>query len=173
VSYNEWWDAENVSLGETEYNLAKSAWNSAFFSGYDNGVAESKDDIKFWNDAFLEQRESADNYIKEMRLEFGAMVHERDEQIKVLREALEDANWMCRSAYSIVNAEFLNRDWPAFRVRLGESLKRQYRVMYPQTYGDGMTEENDKSFLRQQQDELRRADFEEEMRLDAFGSKHE
>ena len=41
------------------------------------------------------------------------------------------------------------------------------------TFADGMTEEDDKSFLRHQQDELRRADFEEEMRLDAFGSKHE
>ena len=100
-------------------------------------------------------------------------IEQQAEQIKVLREALDDANWMCRSAYTIVNAEFLNRDWPSFRVKLRESLKRQHAAMYPEMYADGMTEEDDKSFLRHQQDELRRADFEEEMRLDAFGSKHE
>ena len=74
-------------------------------------------DIKF--EYVSTQLDDANKVIASLRAECDA-----------LRAALKDANDLCRSAYAIAerNGE---ANWPAFRKRLGDSLERQHRVMYP------------------------------------------
>ena len=52
------------------------------------------------------------------------------QEIATLRQALDDANGICRSAYQIAERNG-SADWPTFRARLAESLGRQHKVMYP------------------------------------------
>jgi len=52
------------------------------------------------------------------------------QEISTLRQALDDANGICRSAYQIAERNG-SADWPTFRARLAESLWRQHKVMYP------------------------------------------
>lgn len=52
--------------------------------------------------------------------------------IRRLVATLEDANNLCRSAMQIAQRDGAVTNWGAFRDRLGESLKQQHRVMYPE-----------------------------------------
>jgi len=53
------------------------------------------------------------------------------------------------------------------------SHENRNQTVYPLMYEDGMTDKDDTNLLRQQQGDLMRHDFEEVMKIDAFGSKHE
>ena len=48
-----------------------------------------------------------------------------------VRDALEDANQLCRSAYQIALRNGERTNWDGYRKALGESLARQHRVMFP------------------------------------------
>lgn len=60
-------------------------------------------------------------------------VNERDallSKVAQLREALEDANELCRSALAIAQREGLQTNWTAFTEQLKDSVKRQHEAMY-------------------------------------------
>lgn len=48
-----------------------------------------------------------------------------------VRQALESANSLCRSAMSIAERDGRDTNWESFRARLKESLELQHKVMYP------------------------------------------
>ena len=52
------------------------------------------------------------------------------QEISTLRQTLDDANGICRSAYQIAERNG-SANWPAFRAKLAGSLERQHKVMYP------------------------------------------
>ena len=45
--------------------------------------------------------------------------------------AFVEANEVCRSAYQIAARGGAETNWPAFKARLDEALKRQHELMYP------------------------------------------
>jgi len=66
-------------------------------------------------------------------------------EIRKLRDALADANGMCRSAYHIAERDGSGTAWDTFRARLMESLKRQHAVMYPKVTPNVQAHLTDKS----------------------------
>lgn len=97
--------------------------------------------------------------------ECAADIHRLTEENKTLRDTLRgiaESDWRkwdeeVRSPYEFVK-------WAKSRA--------QHTLVAIGAYSDGMTEADDMRFIERQSDELRRADFEAEMRLDAFGPKH-
>jgi len=51
-------------------------------------------------------------------------------EIERLREVLEDANSLCRSAMAIAKRQGLQTNWTAFEDQLQGSLSRQHEAMY-------------------------------------------
>ena len=68
-----------------------------------------------------------DNEDQEMSVIFVRCIGE----IRKLREALKDANDMCRSAWQIAERRGRQTGWDGYILRLRESLVRQHAVMHP------------------------------------------
>jgi hypothetical protein len=54
----------------------------------------------------------------------------RADQITELINTLDEANDLCRSCHSVAQRKGEGVNWPAIEKRLGESLKRQHKVMH-------------------------------------------
>lgn len=54
-----------------------------------------------------------------------------------LREAMAEANEVCRSAYQIAARGGAETNWPAFKARLEGALQRQHELMYPKVLPGG------------------------------------
>jgi hypothetical protein len=55
-----------------------------------------------------------------------------------IREALAEANEVCRSAYQIAARGGAETNWAAFTTRLEGALERQHGLMYPKPLGIGL-----------------------------------
>lgn len=97
--------------------------------------------------------------------ECAAEIHRLTEENKTLRDTLRG---IAESDWNKWDEEVRSPDQ---FVKWAKSIA-QHTLVAIGAYDDGMTKNDDMRFIERQSDELRRADFEAEMRLDAFGPKH-
>lgn len=76
-------------------------------------------------------QEEAIQALVDLRFNYKAEIEMASVTIAALRSVLENANEICRSAFSIAGREGNTTNWEAFYSRTKESLALQHRTLFP------------------------------------------